>query len=89
MNLALHLASPFSRPSSEETASLRPRAADPCCAAFRADRNLRQPLVIALLTVPIVIQVYLNAGVTHTLNRALRLPHAVACQIVAGTPAAI
>jgi hypothetical protein len=89
MNLALHLASPFSRPSSEETASLRPRAADPCCSAFRADRILRQSLVVALLAVPIVIQVYLNAGIAHALNRALRLPCAVACQVVAGTPAAV
>jgi ACR3 family arsenite transporter len=56
---------------------------------FQGRQNLRQPLVIALLAVPIVIQVYLNAGIAYALNRALRLPHAVACQMVAGTPAAV
>jgi arsenite transporter len=29
--------------------------------------------------VPIVIQVYLNAGIAYALNRALGVPHNVAC----------
>ena len=37
------------------------------------------PLIIALLAVPIVIQVYLNAGIAYGLNRALGVPHNVAC----------
>ena len=32
-----------------------------------------------LLAVPIVIQVYLNAGIAYGLNRALGVPHNVAC----------
>jgi ACR3 family arsenite transporter len=40
---------------------------------------VRQPLIIALLAVPIVIQVYLNAGIAYGLNRALGVPHNVAC----------
>ena len=31
---------------------------------------MRQPLVIALLAVPILIQVYFNAGLAYLLNRA-------------------
>jgi ACR3 family arsenite transporter len=31
------------------------------------------------LAVPIVIQVYLNAGIAYSLNRALGVPHNVAC----------
>jgi ACR3 family arsenite efflux pump ArsB len=42
-------------------------------------RQERQPLVIALLTVPIVIQVYLNAGIAYMLNHALGVPHNIAC----------
>jgi ACR3 family arsenite transporter len=34
---------------------------------------------ILLLAVPIVIQVYLNAGIAYWLNRALGVPHNVAC----------
>jgi hypothetical protein len=41
------------------------------------------------LAVPIVIQVYLNAGIAYAPNRVLRLSQAVACQMVAGTPAAV
>ena len=39
----------------------------------------RQPLVIGLLAVPIVIQVYLNAAVAYGLNRAFGVPHNIAC----------
>jgi len=37
-----------------------------------------QPMVIALLAVPIIIQVYLNAGIAYWLNRALRVDWCVA-----------
>ncbi|HVC53968.1 MAG TPA: ACR3 family arsenite efflux transporter [Stellaceae bacterium] len=46
---------------------------------FQGDQIVRQPLVIALIAVPIVIQVYLNAGLAYLLNRALGVPHNVAC----------
>jgi ACR3 family arsenite transporter len=39
---------------------------------------LRQPLVIALLAVPILIQVYLNAGLAYGLNRRLGVAWCVA-----------
>ena len=43
------------------------------------EQIIRQPLIIALLAVPIIIQVYLNAGIAYGLNRALGVPHNVAC----------
>jgi ACR3 family arsenite transporter len=46
---------------------------------FQGEEIVRQPLIIALLAVPIVIQVYLNAGIAYALNRALGVPHNVAC----------
>ena len=46
---------------------------------FQGEAIVRQPLIIALLAVPIVIQVYLNAGIAYGLNRALGVPHNVAC----------
>jgi arsenite transporter len=46
---------------------------------FQGEQIVQQPLIIALLAVPIVIQVYLNAGIAYTLNRALGVPHNVAC----------
>jgi ACR3 family arsenite transporter len=46
---------------------------------FQGEEIVRQPLVILLLAVPIVIQVYLNAGIAYGLNRALGVPHNVAC----------
>jgi ACR3 family arsenite transporter len=46
---------------------------------FQGEQIVRQPLIIALLAVPIIIQVYLNAGIAYTLNRALGVPHNVAC----------
>ncbi len=36
---------------------------------FQGERIIDQPLVIALLAVPILIQVYMNAGVAYLLNR--------------------
>ncbi len=46
---------------------------------FQGEEIVRQPLIIALLAVPIVIQVYLNAGIAYGLNRALGVPHNIAC----------
>ena len=46
---------------------------------FQGEAIVAQPLVILLLAVPIVIQVYLNAGIAYGLNRALGVPHNVAC----------
>ena len=46
---------------------------------FQGDQIVSQPLVIVLLAIPIVIQVYLNAGIAYWLNRALGVPHNVAC----------
>jgi ACR3 family arsenite transporter len=46
---------------------------------FQGKQIVQQPLVILLLAVPIVIQVYLNAGIAYWLNRSLGVPHNVAC----------
>ena len=46
---------------------------------FQGEQIVKQPLIIALLAVPIIIQVYLNAGIAYGLNRALGVPHNVAC----------
>jgi len=46
--------------------------------AFQGGRILEQPLVIALLAVPITIQVYFNAGLAYVLNRKLGVAHCVA-----------
>jgi len=46
--------------------------------AFQGDRILAQPLVIALLAVPILIQVVLNSSVAYLLNRRLGVAHCVA-----------
>jgi len=40
---------------------------------------MRQQIVIALLAVPILIQVYFNAGLAYWLNRQLRVEWCV-CQ---------
>ncbi len=45
---------------------------------FQGRQILDQPLVIAMLAVPIVIQVYFNAGLAYWLNRACGSAHAVA-----------
>ena len=47
--------------------------------AFQGDAILRQPLVIALLAVPIIIQVIGNSALAYWLNRRLGEKHAVAC----------
>jgi arsenite transporter len=45
---------------------------------FQGEQILAQPLVIALLAVPILLQVYFNAGVAYLLNRLLGEQHCVA-----------
>ena len=47
--------------------------------AFQGDAILRQPLVILLLAVPILIQVFFNSSLAYLLNRALGEKHSVAC----------
>jgi arsenite transporter len=47
--------------------------------AFQGDRILEQPLVIALLAVPIVVQVVFNAALAYGLNRWAGEQHSVAC----------
>ncbi|MEN9705412.1 MAG: family arsenite efflux transporter [Pseudomonadota bacterium] len=47
--------------------------------AFQGEAIVKQPLVIALLAVPILIQVLFNAGLAYGLNRLLGEQHAVAC----------
>lgn len=46
--------------------------------AFQGEAILEQPLVIALLAVPIFIQVVLNSGLAYVLNRKLGVKHCVA-----------
>jgi ACR3 family arsenite transporter len=45
---------------------------------FQGEQILAQPLVIALLAVPILIQVYFNAGLAYGLNRLAGEQHCVA-----------
>jgi ACR3 family arsenite transporter len=47
--------------------------------AFQGEAILRQPLVIALLAVPILIQVFFNSSLAYLLNRALGERHEIAC----------
>jgi ACR3 family arsenite transporter len=47
--------------------------------AFQGKAILQQPLVIALLAVPILIQVFFNSSLAYVLNRALGEQHAIAC----------
>ena len=45
---------------------------------LQGEQIMRQPLVILLLAVPIIIQVYFNAGLAYWLNRALGVEWCVA-----------
>jgi ACR3 family arsenite transporter len=47
--------------------------------AFQGAAIMQQPLVIALLAVPILIQVFFNSSLAYVLNRALGEQHAIAC----------
>ncbi|MGE5650660.1 MAG: ACR3 family arsenite efflux transporter [Bacillota bacterium] len=46
--------------------------------AFQGDAIIEQPVVIALLAVPILIQVFFNSGLAYLLNRRLGVAHCVA-----------
>ncbi|MFC3694197.1 ACR3 family arsenite efflux transporter [Chenggangzhangella methanolivorans] len=46
--------------------------------AFQGEQIIAQPAVIALLAVPILIQVYFNSGLAYLLNRASGEAHCVA-----------
>ena len=46
--------------------------------AFQADNLLNRPLHIALIAIPILIQVYFNSSLTYGLMRLFRVPYAVA-----------
>lgn len=45
---------------------------------FQGEQILAQPLIIAMLAVPILIQVYFNSGLAYILNRAAGEAHCVA-----------
>jgi ACR3 family arsenite transporter len=46
---------------------------------LQGDAVLQQPLVIALIAVPILVQVLFTSSLAYGLNRLAREPHAVAC----------
>ena len=47
--------------------------------SFQGEAIIKQPLVIALLAVPILIQVVFNSGLAYWLNRLAGVKHSVAC----------
>ncbi|MBK1687308.1 ACR3 family arsenite efflux transporter [Rubrivivax gelatinosus] len=47
--------------------------------AFQGEAIIAQPAVIAMLAVPILIQVFFNSGLAYWLNRRAGESHAVAC----------
>ncbi len=47
--------------------------------AFQGEAILKQPLIIALLAVPILIQVFFNSALAYWLNRLVGEKHNVAC----------
>src|SRR5665811_598434 len=47
--------------------------------AFQGQAILKQPLVIAILALPILIQVFFNSALAYWLNRALGEKHNIAC----------
>jgi ACR3 family arsenite transporter len=46
--------------------------------AFQGEQILKQPLIIGMLAVPILIQVYFNSGLAYLLNRRFGVAHCVA-----------
>jgi ACR3 family arsenite transporter len=46
---------------------------------FQGRQILEQPLIIAMLAVPILIQVFVNSTLAYWLNRRLGVAHSVAC----------
>lgn len=49
-----------------------------CIFAFQADNILAKPWHVALIAIPILCQIYMNASLTYGLMRWLRVPYAVA-----------
>jgi ACR3 family arsenite transporter len=47
--------------------------------AFQGEAILAQPLIIALLAIPILIQVFFNSALAYLLNRTVGEKHSVAC----------
>ncbi len=47
--------------------------------AFQGEAILRQPLIIVMLAVPILIQVFFNSALAYWLNRAVGEKHNIAC----------
>ena len=45
---------------------------------FQGEQIIRQPMIIALLAIPILIQVYFNSGLAYLLNRTFGVAHCVA-----------
>ena len=45
---------------------------------FQGEQIIEQPLIIALLAVPILIQVYFNSGLAYLLSRQFGVAHCVA-----------
>jgi arsenite transporter len=51
---------------------------------FQGQQILAQPLVILLLAIPIIVQVYFNAGIAYLLNRQCGSAHSVAGNVSGG-----
>jgi ACR3 family arsenite transporter len=47
--------------------------------AFQGEAILKQPLIITLLAVPILIQVFFNSALAYWLNRVVGEKHNIAC----------
>ncbi|MBK8335746.1 MAG: ACR3 family arsenite efflux transporter [Sterolibacteriaceae bacterium] len=47
--------------------------------AFQGEAIIKQPAIIAMLALPILIQVFLNSGLAYWLNKRLGVAHSVAC----------
>jgi ACR3 family arsenite transporter len=47
--------------------------------AFQGEAIIQQPLIIALLAVPILIQVFFNSALAYWLNRLVGEKHSIAC----------
>ena len=47
--------------------------------AFQGEAILAQPLIIAMLAAPILIQVFFNSALAYLLNRGIGEKHSVAC----------
>jgi ACR3 family arsenite transporter len=45
---------------------------------FQGEQILAQPMIIVLLSIPILIQVYFNSGLAYLLNRKFKVAHCVA-----------